>query len=279
MAMNTSKFTFLFLLFIVFNAQSEIVQKTISIPIKLTLTDGKVYSQEIETVIWTDNTKINTSTVILGHGSFDKTLSNFFWVSTHSDIAKKIVGLGFNVIFPIRVGAAQGPLVEKPACEGQNYQIGFDYIADQYEQVIEYVKFGDIIPSEKIIVIGISTGGGGVLALGSRNNQNISALVNFIGGNGGGFGNGPCEQEQLNNVIGTYGKTSRQPMLWLYALNDRWWGKDLPVKWHNSFKESGGNANFIMTESKTFEGHFMIHRSPEVWVPILKDFLDTNNLP
>ena len=278
--MNTSKFTFLFFLFIVFNAQSEIVQKTISIPIKLTLTDGKVYSQEIETVIWTDNTKTNTSTVLLGHGFPGKSLSNSFWISTHSDIAKKIVSLGFNVIFPIRIGQGKGPLLEKSACEGQNYKIGFDYIADQYEQVINFIKNGNLLPSEKIIVIGISTGGGGAIALGSRNNPNIAALINFVGGNGGGFGNGiPCEQEQLNNVLGSYGKTSRQPMLWLYALNDRYWGKDLPVKWHNSFKENGGNAIFIMTESKTFEGHYMIHRSPEVWIPILKDFLESNNLP
>jgi dienelactone hydrolase len=274
------KFIFITSLFFIFNCQAEIIQKSITIPIKLNLQDGKVHSQEIETVIWTDSSKNNTSTVILGHGFPGKSLSNYYWITTHSDVARRIVELGFNVVFPIRVGQGKGPLVEKSACEGHNYKIGFDYIADQYEQVIDFIKNENIIKSEKILVIGISSGGGGVIALGSRNNPNIFALINFLGGNGGGLGNGnPCEQEQLNHVLGSYGKTSRQPMLWLYAFNDRWWGKDLPVKWHRSFIENGGNAHFIMTESKTFEGHLMIHRSPEVWVPILKDFLDANHLP
>ena len=67
----------------------------------------------------------------------------------------------------------------------------------------------------------------------------------FAGGRGSRADDDVCDEDALVRAFATFGKTSRTPMLWVYAANDKFFGPKLARRLHGAFTDAGGRAQFI----------------------------------
>ena len=80
-------------------------------------------------------------------------------------------------------------------------------------------------------------------------------------------------------TFGLLGKTSRIPMLWIYAKNDHFFNPNAAKKFYNAFKANGGNATFIQAPPFDTDGHTLFSTAGiPVWTPMVDNFLKSQNL-
>ena len=86
-------------------------------------------------------------------------------------------------------------------------------------------------------------------------------------------------EDGLVQAFATFGKTSRVPMLWVYATNDSYFGPDLARRLYDGFRASGGNAKFIAAPPYGDDGHYLysVVSRPQ-WTPYLDAFLRERGL-
>ena len=81
------------------------------------------------------------------------------------------------------------------------------------------------VTTQGMIAVGVSTGGFATVALTSDPPPGLAAAINFAGGlhraslTGTGIRNGR-DEAALVDAFATLGRSSRTPMLWIYAEND-----------------------------------------------------------
>lgn len=195
---------------------------------------------------------------------------------------------GFLVVAPVRrgYGATGGPWAENLAV-GPKGTRGCNGV-DPYKQALETardiaaaVDYATALPGARpdgAVVVGLSTGGYGVVAYNSLPHPKASALVNVSGGRGGRYGGGlgqVCHADRLVEGAGRYGATASTPMLWLYATNDSFFSPDLGRAMHARFTASGGRAEFVETGVSGYDGHGMFgaFAGSQRWGPILEGYL------
>ncbi len=69
------------------------------------------------------------------------------------------------------------------------------------------------------------------------------------------------------------GAAAKVPSLWLYSLNDRFWGPRLPHQWFRSFVAAGGKAQFVQLPSFADDGHKSFAGNSTAWIPAFEAFL------
>ncbi len=98
-----------------------------------------------------------------------------------------------------------------------------------------------------MIAIGHSTGGLAVVGLTSDPPPNLVAAISFAGGRG--HGSSPpgqvCAPDVLINAIAGFGKHARVPMLWVYAVNDHFFGPELAEELYRAYTGSGGLTTLV----------------------------------
>jgi hypothetical protein len=65
------------------------------------------------------------------------------------------------------------------------------------------------------------------VALTAQAPSGLVAAISFAGGRGSRDDDDVCNPDGLVQAFATFGKTSRVPMLWVYATNDLFFGPDL----------------------------------------------------
>lgn len=269
-----------------FPAIAQIQQRREKIPVEVQLATGERLQRDIDLVIFEDVTDKSIKPVIVfGHGKpkGSTTHSTWAWMFSYSKSLDALARLGFVVIAPMRIGQGDtgGPVIEESACPNTQHKMVFDYATSQLMQTIDWVAHQPRFDKNNIVYVGQSMGGAAALAIASLNPMNVKLAINFAGGNAGNpqrFPKQPCNQEILSETFAEYGKTARIPMLWIYGLNDYYWGTELPLKWAKEFKSNGGIVEFQQVESNTMEGHDLFRRSPEVWFPLVSKFLEKNGM-
>ena len=58
--------------------------------------------------------------------------------------------------------------------------------------------------------------------------------------------NNNCAPNKLVEETAAFGRTSRIPMLWIYAENDTYFGPELTKRMHEAFIAAGGKAEYHM---------------------------------
>src|SRR5262249_18128228 len=81
--------------------------------------------------------------------------------------------------------------------------------------------------------------------------------MNFAGGRGSQGDNNVCNPDALVQAYGVFGKTSRVPMLWVYAANDLFFWPALAHRFYEAFRAGGGNAKFIDAPASGDDGHYL----------------------
>jgi pimeloyl-ACP methyl ester carboxylesterase len=87
----------------------------------------------------------------------------------------------------------------------------------------------------------------------------------------------PREPDRLVEAMGSYGRTTAVPTLWLYAENDLFFGPSLAREMHAAFRRGGGAAELLVLPSFGSDGHhlFTLDTGIPQWAPAVDRFLAT----
>jgi hypothetical protein len=151
-------------------------------------------------------------------------------------------------------------------------------VADLRAAIEAMARRADVTTSG-MIAAGHSAGGFATVALTAQAPAGLVAAISFAGGRGSRDDDDVCNPNGLAQAFATFGKTSRAPMLWVYATNDSYFGPELARRLHDGFRANGGNAKFIAAPPYGDDGHYLysvVSRSQ--WTPYLDAFLRERGL-
>lgn len=189
---------------------------------------------------------------------------------------------GFAVLIIMRrgYGDSGGELAEySGACGSRDYLQAGRHSAEDLKAAIDAMSRRSDVTVKGMIAIGQSTGGFASVALAADAPEGLAAIINFAGGRGSRGDNDVCDQDNLVAAFGTFGKTARAPMLWIYSENDLFFWPELARRFHAAFQASGGRAKFEAAPPFGRDGHslFSPAGSP-LWIPMINGFLREQNL-
>jgi dienelactone hydrolase len=217
---------------------------------------------------------------VINHGSPESgSKRTEMQVPTFRVLSEWLLARGYLVALPLRrgYGVAGGRWDESYGrCERPDYVAAGSETARDIEAVIAALSNRPFVQKSKTVVFGQSAGGWGSLALASRNPPNVIAYVNFAGGRGGHRNGQPhsnCAPEELVHAAAQFGRTARQPTLWLYAENDSYFAPGLARQMQQAFVQAGGRANLLLLPPVGEDGHRLISAGAALWGPAVEKFL------
>ncbi len=159
-------------------------------------------------------------------------------------------------------GNSDGDYAENSGpCGRRDYMIAAKASATDLRAAIDAMNRRADITTQGMIAVGISAGGFASIALSADPPPGLAAVINFAGGRGSRADNDVCDEETLVRAFGIMGKTSRIPMLWVYAANDKFFGPELARRMHAAFTAAGGRAQFIEAPAFGRDGHGLFSAS------------------
>ncbi|HXP97013.1 MAG TPA: CocE/NonD family hydrolase, partial [Telmatospirillum sp.] len=184
-------------------------------------------------------------------------------------------------------GASEGSFAEHTgkSCDRAVYEPAARAAAEDVREVIRLMAEKPYVDGSRVISVGQSTGGLATVALTAAPPPGLVAAINFAGGHGASGHddsvrpNMVCNESALIEAFAAFGKTSRIPMLWVYAENDHYFGPALAKKLYAAFTEGGGEAEFIAAPAFGSEGHFLFSRAgTPLWTKYVDAFLEKQKL-
>ncbi len=136
------------------------------------------------------------------------------------------------------------------------------------------------IDATRILAVGHSAGGFATVALTADPPPGLVAGISFAGGRGSQSSDEVCGDDALVEAFRGFGKTSRVPMLWVYATNDRFFGPDLARELKEAFVEGGGKVEFVSAPAFGRDGHMLFSSAAGIplWTPTVDGFLRRHGL-
>jgi dienelactone hydrolase len=218
--------------------------------------------------------------VIMNHGRTTSDKRAMQGIQRYEALSRYLVGKGFAVLLPTRVGYAQTFGDFDPEASGDCRALRVEPMAmaasDQVLATLEFAKTLPFVDATRWLVMGQSVGGLAAVATVGRQPAGLVGAVNFSGGAGGdpdkNPGN-PCSPQQVAGVWGSLAKSARVNMLWLYWQNDLYWGTGAPRRWHEAWTSNGGLAEFQSLPAAGPDGHAGLNIDMDHWVPLVEDYL------
>lgn len=218
--------------------------------------------------------------VIMNHGRAVTDKRAAQGIQRFEHLSRYLVGKGFVVLLPTRVGYGPSYGDFDPEASGECRSLRVEPMAvaasDQVLATLEFAKTLSFVDASRWLVMGQSVGGLAAVATVGRQPAGMVGAVNFSGGVGGdpekNPGN-PCSPQQVASVFGTFAKGARVSMLWLYWQNDLYWGAATPRRWHEAWAGGGGLAEFHSLAPLGQDGHGGVSADMDHWVPRVDDYL------
>ena len=193
-----------------------------------------------------------------------------------------LVERGFMVVLPLRRGYGEpedAPWPEKyGTCNNANYIAAGKAAADDIEAVVRYARTLPMVRKDRVVLIGQSAGGFGVVASAGRNIDGVVAVINFAGGRGGHQGESGrenCGVDRLVTAMRTFGGGAKVPSLWLYTKNDTYFEPSLSQRMAEAYKAGGGNVDYRLLPAFKNEGHEMFGSNDgrTLWTGPVEEYL------
>ena len=264
------------------SSEAKIVTELVELLVKVLDAQGQAIEQKIKVTVVRDDARAKSPFLILNHGrGKNKEINDSVSVRPFLDNARYFVSRGYAVFMPLRIGygATGGPDIENSGtCSEKNYPPGYEAGAQQTIAVIAYAKRLSFINPSDGLVVGQSYGGTIAIAMASKGIAGIKAAINFAGGGVGSPDERPerpCGIDRLTALFAGYGVNAKIPTLWLYSVNDKYWGPQLPRKWFKAFIDRDGRGEFIELLPYKQNGHPSFTGNPQAWRPAFERFIAT----
>ena len=254
---------------------ARIIEEIIEVPVSVSnsnFTNSPKFEQKITVTIWRDDAIKKAPYLLFSHGraGTDQERAKF-GRSSEKRNSEYFVSKGFTVILPTRMGygVTGGPDTDySGACSSKNYLEARKAAIDQSKQVLNHVLDFSYIDKSKGIVVGQSVGGFTTIGLSAENVPGLKGAINFAGGDGGDpkqFPERPCSEHLIKDTFAKYGALNKVPTLWLYSVNDKFWGEQLPKDWFAAFQKAGGKGQFISLPAYKEDGHSIFRGDLNAW--------------
>jgi dienelactone hydrolase len=191
---------------------------------------------------------------------------------------------GFLVLNPMRrgYGKSDGPWAENYfGCANPDYvQAGLESAKD-IAAALDYARTLAYADARRMVLLGKSSGGFGVLALSSQNPAGVIGTINIAGGRGSRGPDDVCNEANLVDAFDRYASTTKVPMLWIYSENDRFFGPALAARLLAAYKAQGVDVRFEGVPPYGSDGHafFEGRDNATIWGPMVGQFLAKLGLP
>jgi dienelactone hydrolase len=223
---------------------------------------------------------------IISHGSPANPAERVNMTAKFTAASEQFVRWGFIVLNPIRrgYGATGGPWMEGyGTCNNPDFLKAGMTGAEEIAAAVRHVATLPGADAERVLLVGQSAGGWASLAAIADKNIKVHAAVNFAGGRGGmrdGRPNYNCSPDALVTAAGRFGAAARQPSLWLYTSNDKFFAPELSTRMYEAYRGAGGNARLVPLPDFGKDGHslFGAQTGVPVWAPHVQTFLKDQKL-
>ena len=202
---------------------------------------------------------------------------------------------GDAVVAPIRPGYGATGLGGDPENSGAHFdQMGrcnshpdyrgtADAAARTVDATLAWLRSQPWADAHHVLLAGQSVGGLTTVAAGAHPQDGVVGYINFAGGTGGNPERSPgasCDPGQMEALYAALGRTTTLPNLWIYAMNDQFWGPDVPVAWHAAFAKGGSRTTFVHAPAVADgNGHGLSTHAQRLWAPYVDNFLATIDFP
>jgi dienelactone hydrolase len=216
---------------------------------------------------------------IFNHGDIEQESSYIKYKSRYVDktLAREFLQLGWAVAFPSRagVGLSEGHYNFKRFLQNDadaTYKARIN--AEDILPAIDYLRTIKYLNPQQYVVLGQSAGGYATQHLASINLPGNVGAINFSGGRTDMSASKAAGYLNSTMVRGfaEYGKTTKIPVLMVFAENDSRYTANTIKASHQAFIEAGGKATLLLSPPIDVDGHF-IHTKPDFWRAGLKDYL------
>lgn len=270
-------FTSLFLLSTTAQADQILWQQT-TIPMPAAGSKG------LETLLVWPNTNGKHPLALISHGSpRDAAQRKEMTAMTFLPIAMEFARRGFATAVVLRrgYGNSGGNWAETYGrCSATNYDQAAQAASTDLHAAINYLATLPQFDTQRMIAVGVSAGGFATVALtANAPPKGLVAAISFAGGRGSDARDHVCQQDALINTFAALGKTSRVPMLWIYAQNDHFFSPELATDFFHAFNKQGGNAQLLIAPAFGNDGHLLFsNKGIPQWTPLVDHFLKKQNL-
>ena len=262
---------------------ARIIEEIIEVPVSVSnsnFTNNPKFEQKITVTIWRDDAIKKAPYLLFSHGraGTDQERGKF-GRSSEKRNSEYFVSKGFTVILPTRIGygVSGGPDADySGACGNKNYLEARKVAIDQSKQVLNHVFDFSYIDKTKGIVVGQSVGGFTTIGLSAENISGLKGAINFAGGDGGDpikSAEKPCGDYLIKDTFAKYGASNKVPTLWLYSVNDKFWGEQLPKDWFVAFQKEGGKGQFVSLPAFKEDGHSIFRGDLNAWKNDFEKFI------
>lgn len=217
--------------------------------------------------------------VIINHGSPRSAADRSNFTARYSSASAWFVERGFAVAVPTRrgYGPTGGAWAEAYGrCDSPDYYSGGVATAQDIRASVLYMGEQPFVDAGRIVLVGQSAGGWGVLASAGQKVAGVVAIVNFAGGRGSRGPDDVCASYALVQAAQRFGAGADLPVLSIYAANDSFFNPALARQMHDAFVAGGASrARLLQLSAFSQEGHWLFsHRDgPDFWGEHVEAFL------
>lgn len=190
--------------------------------------------------------------------------------------AEPFLAMGFAVLVPTRRGYGEsgGDWAEAygPCDDPDYYTAGLESARD-IRAAVDAVRREPWADASRIVLAGQSAGGFGSVAASAVPFDGLVGVINFAGGRGSMADDAVCGEGQLVQAMARYGRIARVPELWIYSVNDRFFGPSLAARMFHAFTEAGGRAELVRAPAVGLDGHAYFAAAMDDWAPRVRAFL------
>jgi dienelactone hydrolase len=215
--------------------------------------------------------------VVLAHGASPAAERRGYSLMTYSAQQEEFARRGYAAVYVLRrgYGKSTGESAEWLGnCQPADYIATGHAAAKDLVAAIDTLRARPDLDTKHVLVVGQSAGGLAALALASSPPPGVVGVINFAGGLRPANSD-RCDQTKLADAVGQLGRTSRLPMLWVYAGNDSYFSPTLVELMQQAWTKSGAPLQFVQVAKYGNDGHALFSRGGiPVWRPIIDEFLN-----
>jgi dienelactone hydrolase len=179
-------------------------------------------------------------------------------------------------------GRSEGPFAERltGTCNDRDYLAVGRTAAGDVIGALATLRRESWVDPDRILLLGLSTGGFAVTAAAANNPEGVVGILNFAGGHGGTGPDWVCSPYHLVEDAGIFGRTARVPALWIYSENDHYIPVGLGRNMFGAYVASGAPGQLQVLPPFGVEGHSVLPMGPaELWWSSVEGFLNGLRLP